>query len=95
MNTFHPRGGSIFLLKPNVPSGSVYDDILGLRLDYLNKFNANVNCLIRQKNKCIGKFGSVMQSPAMEWFLQVWISLYDSFIICNPVGTRWTSTPWF
>ena len=53
MNTFHPRGGSIFLLKPNVPSGSVYDDILGLRLYYLNKSNANVNCLIRGKKNAL------------------------------------------
>ena len=46
----------------------MYSGILWLCLNFLNKSNFNVHCLIRSKNKCIGKFGSVMQSPEMKFF---------------------------
>ena len=68
MTTLHTWRASGVLLKSNMPSIAVYADIIGLRLYCLNKFNVNVHCLIRQKNKCIGKFGSVLQILAIKWF---------------------------
>ena len=95
MYTFHPGGASGILLKLNVTSSDVYADILGLRLDCLNKFNVYVNSLIWRQNKRIGKFVSVMKITAMKWFLHVYIALYTEFILCNPGGTIWNYTPWF
>ena len=68
MINLHPWGESGILLKSNVLSNAVYADIIGLGQYCLNKFNVNVSCLIRLQNKCIGKFGSVLQSPEMKWF---------------------------
>ena len=77
------EGKVVCLLKSNFLSSDVYADILGLLLGYLNKFNVNLHCLIRRKNKCIGKFGSMLQIPAMKWVFQVLIDLSDAFIICT------------
>lgn len=66
MTDFHPGGASVVLLKLNVPYSAVYADIIGLRLYCLNKFKANMHCLTRRQNKCIGTFLSVLQSPGMK-----------------------------
>ena len=68
MKIFNPGGKSGVLLIPNVTSSAMYADIIGLCLDCLNKFNANLNGLSRRQNKRIGTFGSVLQSPAIKWF---------------------------
>ena len=56
MTTLYTGGSNGVLLKLNVPSSAVYSEILGFCLDCLNHFNINLNCLIRQQNKCIRKF---------------------------------------
>ena len=95
MTTFNPGRESVVLFKYNVPYSAVYDTIIGLHMDYLCKFNINAGCLIRRQNQYIGKFEYVLQSPTMKWIFQARVALYDSFILCNPGGTIWTSTPRF
>ena len=73
-----------------MPYSAVYAEILGFHLVCYNKFNVSLHCLIRQQNKCIRKFVSVLKSPAMKWFSKIWIALSDAFLLCAPVGTIWT-----
>ena len=89
MNNLYPgvESGVLFIFYNS--SSAVYADIPGFRLDCLIKFNANVHCLIRRQNKCIGKYLYLLKSPAMKWFFQVWIDLSTAFILCNPGGTIW------
>ena len=90
----YPGGASGVLLKSNGILIDVYGDLLGLRLDCLNKFNVNIHFLIRGENKCIGEFGSVLKNPEMKWFFQVRIYISDAFLLCTPGGTIWTYNPW-
>ena len=68
MSNLNPEGSCGVLLKLNVTYSTLYADIIGLRLDFLNKFNINVHCLIRQKINCIVKFEFVLKSLAMIFF---------------------------
>ena len=95
MNNLHPgvESGVLFIFYNS--SSAVYADIPGFRLDCLIKFNANVHCLIRRQNKCIGKYLSLLKSPAIKWFLKVWIDLSTEFLQFTSGRTSYTSTPCF
>jgi hypothetical protein len=61
-----PGGAIGALLKSHCPKICIAAESFGLVLDVLNIFNVMTACGSNMSHKCIGKYLSVEQSPAIK-----------------------------
>ena len=67
----------------------VYSEMWGRVLDCLSRFRLVVACCKILSHNWILKYLSTIHSPAMKWFLDVWISLSALFYLWLLRGTSW------
>ena len=75
MSAFVPRGAIDVRLKSKSPSSTSNAALLGLVREARNKFKVISHCASNSHHSCSGKFLLTVASPAMKWFLKVWIAL--------------------
>ena len=59
------------LLKSYCPQTWAYAESFGLMRDPRRRLSVQVACGSRRSHRWMGKFGSVVHSPAIRWFLKV------------------------
>ena len=82
-----PGGVMGLQLKSNILFNCTYTNIFGSSLEICTRLSVISTCSNRQSQFYMGKLISLDQSPAMNWYLKVMITLYSELCQCIPEGT--------
>ena len=87
-----PGGASGVAAKLKMPYTAVCADSAGLRRDARNRLSVSVHCGMRRSHSFMGYLGSMVQRPAIRWFLYVRMALSAAFLLWIWGGTSWKDT---
>ena len=92
MTNLVPGGERVVLLRSKSPSNTIYTEIYGFDIYGLDRFNVIWDCFRRRHHRCIGYIFPTPHSPAMKWFLHVYMACSDAFLLCMQVVTNRNAT---
>lgn len=84
-----PIGHQGTLLKSWTPSRTWYAETFGCTLEVRNMFNESCACGMNLLHMAAGQSLSIVQNPAMRWFLKVWMARSAALTLWLCGSTSW------